>query len=42
MKDFTKQNVEEVLAVATRMKDLVAKKGGCDVLNVIEHEDSHG
>lgn len=38
MKDFTKQNVEEVLAVATRMKELVAKKGGCDVLNVIEDE----
>lgn len=35
VKDFTKQNVEEVLAVATRMKELVAKKGGCDVLNVI-------
>ena len=34
MKDFTKENVEEVLAVATRMKELVAKKGGCDVLNV--------
>ena len=34
VKDFTKQNVEEVLTVATRMKELVAKKGGCDVLNV--------
>ena len=34
VKDFSKQNVEEVLAVATRMKELVAKKGGCDVLNV--------
>lgn len=41
MKDFTKQNVEEVLAVATRMKELVAKKGGCDVLNVIEDEVFH-
>ena len=34
MKDFTKENVEEVLAVATRMKELVAKMGGCDVLDV--------
>lgn len=34
VKGFTKQNVEEVLTVATRMKELVAKKGGCDVLNV--------
>ena len=33
VQDFTKQNVEEVLAVATRRKELVAKKGGCDVLD---------
>ena len=41
VKDFTKENVEEGRAVATRMKELVAKKGGCDVLNVFFRWGSH-